>query len=127
MKYYISRLKYKLNKKLLIYTLVLLVSFFNVKNYSLMSSYRTEEIEKNPVLRTGDLIVVESGFINLAGVLSEDSILSINLFRAICFENPQTRKITFFDKDNILGVKEILLIPFPKLYITKSSALLFDS
>ena len=72
MKYYISRLKYKLNKKLLIYTLVLLVSFFNVKNYSLMSSYRTEEIEKNPVLRTGDLIVVESGFINLSSELLKE-------------------------------------------------------
>ena len=72
MKYYISRLKYKLNKKLLIYTLVLLVSFFNVKNYSLMSLYRTEEIEKHPVLRIGDLIFVGSVFINLSSEFLTD-------------------------------------------------------
>ena len=60
------------------------------------------------------------GLISFAGVLSKDSSLLINLFKAICFEEPLTKKANSLDADNIFGVNEILFNPFPSLNITKS-------
>jgi len=63
--------------------------------------------------------------INFAGVLSDDSELSINLFSAICLDAPLTIKAIFLEADKTFGVKDIRFIPLPKLVITNSSVLLF--